>query len=232
MPNQGNLLSKTLVIGIIICFMLMSSSTIVVTKERIDYSPYEIVIDGPTCGKPGITYYYNFTINKYNTEYLIFNIDWGDGSSTHWHGVIESGNTITASRCWDKKGRYLIEATAKDPFGWGLFAEGELEVIISMYRASDDYKEIITFIKSDGKINWLSRRGLFRGSVSIRRGMYNALGIEGYRYCNGGIEKFSESQLVQVDAPSFIGYSLPYHPIYEYYTKGWAFGNIEWYWSD
>ena len=87
-------------------------------------------IDGPTRGRPGITYYYNFTIGVYDYSLLLL-VDWGDG--TNWSGPISPNQTITIGHCWEKKGKYVIKARTKDFYGcvsnWGI-----LEVKIPRYR--------------------------------------------------------------------------------------------------
>ncbi len=85
-------------------------------------------IYGPSCGRPGITYYYNFTIDDEWNYSLILLINWGDG--TDWKGPIEPGDTVTVSHCWDKKGTYIIHARTEDVL-YGEFSDwGELEVTI------------------------------------------------------------------------------------------------------
>ena len=99
----------------------------------INHTQYEIEIDGPTRGKPGITYCYNLSINDYDGTYIILLIDWDDGTNqTEWY---ESGQNITVCYCWDEKGTYIIRAKAEDQYG-EIFAEGELKVTIPRIRIS------------------------------------------------------------------------------------------------
>ena len=94
-------------------------------------------------------------------------------------------------------------------------------------RASDDYQEIITFIIGYGQINWIERRGIFRGEVETNQERQAILILGGLRLSNGGMEKYNLSGVGYVYATRFIGFSamtiLMEHGIF-----GVAFGNIEW----
>jgi hypothetical protein len=82
---------------------------------KTGYTQYEIEIDGPTRGRPGITYYYNFSIDDYDGPRLLLWIDWGDGTNqTEW---LNPGENVTIGHCWKKKGTYVIRAMAEDQYG-------------------------------------------------------------------------------------------------------------------
>ena len=100
----------------------------------INHKP-SIVIDGPTRGRPGITYYYNFTIDDEDGHFLMLLIDWGDGTSTDWIGPFEPGETITVGHSWEEKGTYIITATTKDQYSEP--SESEHKMIIPRTRASN-----------------------------------------------------------------------------------------------
>jgi PKD repeat protein len=91
--------------------------------QETNNPPDEPGIQGPTNGKPGETYDYNFvTIDPDGTDISYF-IDWGDETNTGWLGPYESGEIITKSHFWSEKGTYIIKAKAKDPYDaegpWG-----------------------------------------------------------------------------------------------------------------
>jgi hypothetical protein len=44
-------------------------------------------------------------------------IDWGDNTNSDWIGSYASGETITMSHTWSKKGTYNIKVKAKDVYG-------------------------------------------------------------------------------------------------------------------
>ena len=50
----------------------------------------------------------------YNVSYYI---DWGDTLNSGWIGPDSSGDIVTKSHTWTKKGDYTIKAKAKDTYG-------------------------------------------------------------------------------------------------------------------
>ena len=93
------------------------------------------IIDGPTHGRPGITYYYNFTIDDEDGHFLMLLIDWGDGTPQEVIGPFEPGETITVGHSWEEKGTYIITATTEDQYGER--SESEHKMIIPRNRASN-----------------------------------------------------------------------------------------------
>ena len=94
-------------------------------------------------------------------------------------------------------------------------------------RVSDDYQEIITFIYGIGTINWIKRRGIFRGEIETNQEQKAILCLGGLRLSNSGMEKYNITGVGYVYASRFIGFSAM-SPIMEYTITGVAFGNIEW----
>jgi len=76
-------------------------------------------------------------------------------------------------------------------------------------------------IEGNGKIDWLFRRGLFRGSVFIKSGEHPLI-LAGERYdrIKDVWEDFS-IDVFSVKTYFFFGYSNPFHPTYDNYVKGW-----------
>ncbi len=98
-------------------------------------------------------------------------------------------------------------------------------------KKTDDYQEIITFIFGYGKMNWINRRGIFRGEVETYQERIVVLSLRGLRLSDSGVEKYNITEVGYVYAPHFIGFSrklplLVWPPYYS--TIGMAFGNIEW----
>jgi len=80
-------------------------------------------------------------------------------------------------------------------------------------------------------MNWINRRGIFRGEVETYQERIVVLSLRGLRLTNNGIEKYNITEVGYVYAPHFIGFSrmapfMVWPPIYS--TIGVAFGNIEW----
>jgi hypothetical protein len=87
---------------------------------------------------------------------------------------------------------------------------------------SDDYHEIITWIDGSGDINWINRRGLFRGEVQIvgEGHPIPTIRLHGYRFSNGDVEYYYMS-VFDVHLYFFRGFSIGD------FIFGIALGNIE-----
>jgi len=86
-------------------------------------TPFPPTITGPTNGKVRVATAYNFTTTDPDDDDVYYFIDWGDNKNSGWIGPYTSGEQITESHSWLKKGNYTIKAKAKDPSGnesdWG-----------------------------------------------------------------------------------------------------------------
>ena len=101
-------------------------------------------------------------------------------------------------------------------------------------KITDNYEEIITFIIGFAKINWIERRGLFRGEVNLTSNGYSRgyTNLSGFRRSESGIEYYNELVVLNetdfVYAYRFIGLNTPNifmepPPV----VKGIAFGNVQ-----
>jgi lipoprotein-anchoring transpeptidase ErfK/SrfK len=79
--------------------------------------PYKPTITGPAIGKIRVTTEYNFTTIDPDNNLVLYFIDWGDKTNTSWIGPYQSGDLITKSHTWTKKGTFNIKAKAKDIHG-------------------------------------------------------------------------------------------------------------------
>ncbi|MBN2599399.1 MAG: hypothetical protein JXA75_02575 [Candidatus Thermoplasmatota archaeon] len=80
----------------------------------LDESPDIPTIDGPASGKAEIAYDYNFSTTDPEGHNMYYFIDWGDDTNSGWIGPYPSGDEITKSHTWSKKGTYIIKTKAKD----------------------------------------------------------------------------------------------------------------------
>jgi parallel beta-helix repeat protein len=128
------------------------------TGEESNQLPDTPIIDGPTSGNVGVTYYYNFTINDIDDDPMYLWVDWDDGTQGPYIGPYESG-IVNLGHTWSKKGNYTIKAKAKDIHDaeseWGT-----LEVTMPMNKP---------FIFNFPKLNWLFER--FPNAFPILRHM-------------------------------------------------------------
>lgn len=75
------------------------------------------LITGPTSGIPQEAYEFFVQISDYDSDDLMVNVSWGDGTATNWFGPFASGETINVSHSWGKSGEYIILAKARDNSG-------------------------------------------------------------------------------------------------------------------
>jgi len=73
-------------------------------------------IDGPTNGKAGTSYDYDFTATDPDGDDVKYYIDWGDGD-TEWTGFSASGTPVIVSHTWAEEDTYTITAKAQDEYG-------------------------------------------------------------------------------------------------------------------
>ncbi len=79
--------------------------------------PTKPIIDGPTYGIPWDYYNYDFVSTDPDGTPIWYYVDWGDDVNTGWLGPYRSGEQITLRNAWNDRGTYIIECTAKDPYG-------------------------------------------------------------------------------------------------------------------
>ncbi len=79
--------------------------------------PSPPTITGPAKGKIRIATNYNFTAVDSDDNKVYYFIDWGDTTNSSWIGPYTSGEQITKSHTWSKKGIYTVKAKAKDIYG-------------------------------------------------------------------------------------------------------------------
>jgi hypothetical protein len=80
-------------------------------------APEKPTITGPTKGKPGVTYEYSFQSVDPEDQLVSYFIDWGDGNTTGWLGLYDSGQQITVNHTWDVKQTFTVKAKARDVIG-------------------------------------------------------------------------------------------------------------------
>jgi subtilisin family serine protease len=83
----------------------------------IPQPPNPPAIDGTANGKIKQLYNYTFNSTDPNGDDVYYFIDWGDQTNSSWIGPYPSGDVITRSHSWSKKGTYKIQAKAKDVYG-------------------------------------------------------------------------------------------------------------------
>jgi hypothetical protein len=83
----------------------------------INNPPTAPTITGPTSGKVKVEHNFTFQSTDPEVNDVYYYINWGDGTNSGWKGPYASGEEITQSHSWSKKGTFHISAKAKDVFG-------------------------------------------------------------------------------------------------------------------
>ena len=91
-------------------------------------------IDGPTNGKAGTSYDYDFTATDPDGNDVKYYIDWGDGDTEWTDDFSASGTPVTVSHIWTSQDTYTITAKAQDEHGLE-GPEGTLDVSMPKNKA-------------------------------------------------------------------------------------------------
>ena len=75
---------------------------------------YPPEIYGPTNGKVGVKYDYNFVQYNPECDEISYFIDWGDNTTTGYTDYYSAGEEITRNHTWCEEGGYKIKAKVKD----------------------------------------------------------------------------------------------------------------------
>ena len=90
--------------------------------------PTPPVIDGPTSGKAGVSYNYNFVAVDSDGDDVYYRIEWGDGSAiSNWYGPYHSGQVAIVSHTFTNRGKLMMKCQAKDTHN-AMSEWGQLEV--------------------------------------------------------------------------------------------------------
>jgi hypothetical protein len=115
--SLGNLLKSDSDYYIMINLPTSSTMTFIISKNPLEnLPPVEPIINGPTNGKAGTSYDYNFTATDPDGDDVKYYIEWGDGN-TEWTGFSASGTPVIVSHTWDEEDTYIITAKAQDEYG-------------------------------------------------------------------------------------------------------------------
>jgi hypothetical protein len=84
---------------------------------HINYPPDQPILSGPHSGYIKHQYTFSLIINDGDNDVLWYQIDWGDTSDNdEWKGPYPSGEEITLSHAWERKGQYTISVKTKDSY--------------------------------------------------------------------------------------------------------------------
>lgn len=93
-------------------FMLLGSNCKLTNK-----APSVPTIAGPTTGVAGVPVTFQTTSTDPDGDSISVMLDWGEGSTSGWSGLVASGDTITATNTYADSGTVTVRAKAKDKSG-------------------------------------------------------------------------------------------------------------------
>ena len=111
--------------------------TVTIVENRKPTNP---TINGPNIGFGGKEYEFTFVSTDPDGHDIYYKVRWDDGSDTGWLGTYSSGETITLSHSWNKKGTYWIKAWAKDTFeGKSSQASFKINILTNKAKSTQRY---------------------------------------------------------------------------------------------
>ena len=138
-------------------------ATNITIRKTIEYlnslnePPTPPLINGPSSGNAGDTYYYTFLSTDPEGGKVSYFIDWGDEVTSGWTRLLPSGEDYNVSHFWEEEGDYTIKVKAKDEYG----SESDWSTIeISMPKLK-------TFVHIPKILVWLFERFPFIQSYFI-----------------------------------------------------------------
>ena len=97
-----------------------SSVTVTVNSAPIPHPPNVPItpIGGPVGnGTIGTSYSFSSVTQDPDGDHIQYKFDWGDGISTDWSILYESGTVVTNSHSWNRVGTFSVKVMAKDSTG-------------------------------------------------------------------------------------------------------------------
>lgn len=93
-------------------------------NTSVSTPPSTPIITGPSNGRVGVTYNYNFVAIDPNGDDVYYRIDWDDGSPiTNWIGPYSSGQKLIVSHSFSSRNIFSMQCQAKDSYDsmsdWG-----------------------------------------------------------------------------------------------------------------
>lgn len=114
-----------------------------------DEAPGTPVVDGTLNGTIRVEYQYTFVSVDPEEHAVKYLVDWGDGTNSGWIGPYDSGEQVTQSHQWSKKGSYTIKVKARDSYQveseWGTLVVSMPTPVPLMHRM---YSWILEFLLS------------------------------------------------------------------------------------
>jgi hypothetical protein len=108
---------STFIAGILILSGVTAVAYINTYGNYSNHPPIDPVITGPSRGKVGVSYIYDFVSTDPEQQNISYFIDWGDGTNINWTEYHPSGQDLLFMHTFNKMDRYDIRCKAKDILG-------------------------------------------------------------------------------------------------------------------
>jgi len=103
--------------------------------------------DGPLSGFSNVSYTFSTSSNDSDDNQIKYKFDWGDGTTSEWTELIESGIKISLSHSWTSNGTYNVKAMAKDENGgqssWSEFLSVKITDETLTFGESDEINIVL-----------------------------------------------------------------------------------------
>jgi hypothetical protein len=101
--------------GVIECCLLFGDPAQLIKPPRLNKAPETPRSpQGPANGVVGLPYTFTTNTTDPDGDSLLYQFDWGDGTTSEWVGPFASGATGNATHIWTAGGTYEIRVQAKD----------------------------------------------------------------------------------------------------------------------
>ncbi|MCX6668106.1 MAG: S8 family serine peptidase [Euryarchaeota archaeon] len=117
-----------------------ASAAVQAVDQVQDTRPEKPNISGPTGGEVGGEYTYNASTVDPNGDMVKYCFEWGDGPNISWTNFTASGETVTATHVFERRGLYTIRVKAEDELGFKSERSDPLTIFIGTNAAPDTPK--------------------------------------------------------------------------------------------
>jgi len=117
------------------------------SRPVINHPPEIPIITGPTNGKTGTAYDYDFIAVDPDGGNVRYFIDWGD-EITEWTSFTPSNTPVTVNHTWTEKGAYLIKVKAEDVCGAESDWSDPLTITITKNKNRNVNTQFLNFLQN------------------------------------------------------------------------------------
>lgn len=128
---------------------------VVSSTSKDNVAPDTPSLSGSLVGERNTTYIYSAITNDTDDDQLWYYFDWGDGTNSSWIGPYHSGEQLSQSHTWLKKGIYTIKCKVKDIYNvesdWGILKvsmpRNKLFTNTYFYKLNEKHPQVIAILR-------------------------------------------------------------------------------------